>query len=251
MDQQTVLDYFNADPVVRHYVDAATRIGLWRSEAKVFQRVFEPEQTLLELGCGTGRIAFGLSELGFRHVMGVDNAKEMIRWARHLAKTMEYPVHFRAGDATDLEFGDRLVDGAIFGFNGLMQIPREANRRQAMAEVFRVLKPGAYFVFTTHDRDMSKHRSFWERERLRWRRGTQKAELDEYGDRFEATPLGDLYIHVPAIAQIEAAAREAGFRIEAQAPRSALAEEPPEVREFADECRFWVLQRPPATEGGA
>ena len=44
------------DPVaVRHFVDAATRLGLWASEEAVLTRVFDPEQTLLECGCGAGR----------------------------------------------------------------------------------------------------------------------------------------------------------------------------------------------------
>ena len=35
-------------------------------------------------------------------------------------------------------------------------------RERALSEVFRVLRPGAWFVFTTHDRDCSTHRDFLE-----------------------------------------------------------------------------------------
>ena len=244
MDRDTVLQYFDSPAVVEHYADAAARIGLWRSEEKIFTRLFEKEQTLLELGCGAGRIAFGLYELGYRHVLATDYSREMIKRARHMAKVLEYSVPFRVCDATALEFEDGVFDGALFGFNGLMQIPGAPQRTKALAEIRRVLRPGAWFVFTSHDRDSGKHRTFWEKEKRAWRKGAQREELDDFGDRFESTELGDLFIHVPTIAEMEAALKAAGFRIEVNVPRHSVANEPPEVRAFSDDCRFWVVQRP-------
>lgn len=244
MDCETVLRYFDSRGVVDHYAEAAARVGLWRSEEKIFERVFGHEDSILELGCGAGRIAFGLHELGFRNVIGVDYAKEMVRRARHMAKLLEYSVPFRVGDATGLEFDDSIFDGVIFGFNGLLQIPKTERRDRALGEILRVLRPGGWFVFTAHDRANPKHRKFWEAEKRRWRRGGRKPELDEFGDRFEQTDLGPLYIHIPTITEMEAALKRAGFRIEAHVPRSAVANEPSAVREFSDECRFWVAQKP-------
>lgn len=249
MDRETVLRYFDSEEVVEHYARAAGRVGLWRSEEKIFRRVFSPADSILELGCGAGRISFGLHELGFRNLLGVDYARGMVRRARQLARVLEYPVPFRVGDATDLEFGEGVFDGAIFGFNGIMQIPGSGNRQTAFGEVFRVLRPGAWFVFTTHDRESPRHRTFWEREKVRWRKERQKPELDEFGDRFEPTDLGDLFIHVPSVEEVRTVVKNAGFRIEADAPRSALANESPEVREFSDECRFWVVRKPEAPAG--
>lgn len=250
MDPETVLDYFNSDDVVEHYAEAAARVGLWRSEEKIFSRLFKVDDSLLELGCGCGRIALGLAELGYRNLIGVDVARSMVNRARHLARMLERRVPFRVGDATRLEFEDNIFDGAIFGFNGLMQIPKRTERERALAEVFRVIRPGAWFAFTTHDRDNPRFRTFWESEKVRWRRAKQGPELDEYGDRFESTPLGDLFIHVPTIEEVRGMLKGAGFRIEADVPRSAIANEPPEVREFSDECRFWVAQKPEPSGAG-
>jgi len=243
-----VLKYFDSDIVVDHYAEAAARVGLWRSEEKVFTRLFRKEDSLLELGCGAGRIAFGLHELGYRNLLATDYSRQMIKRARHMAQVLDYAIPFRVGDATALEFEDAIFDGAIFGFNGLMQIPVAANRMRALREIHRVLRPGAWFTFTTHDRENPRFKKFWEQEKLRWRRARQQPELDDFGDRFEPTELGELYIHVPTIREMESALKEAGFRIEANVPRSVLANESPAVREFSDECRFWIAQKPPAAE---
>ncbi|MFO7724755.1 MAG: hypothetical protein R6V45_04320, partial [Oceanipulchritudo sp.] len=66
-----VRDFYDADRVVDHYRQATANIGLWRSEERVFRSVFGEDDRLLELGTGTGRIALGLEEAGYRHIMGL------------------------------------------------------------------------------------------------------------------------------------------------------------------------------------
>lgn len=240
-----VRDYFDSQTVTDHYVNATIRIGLWKSEEAIFGKVFrDPEASLIELGCGTGRIAIGLHELGYRHIIGVDLSRPMVKEARRIAQMLDHRIPFHVGDATQLAFEDNLFDGAIFGFNGLMQIPGRANRQAAFREVFRILRPGAWFVFTTHDRDNPKFRHFWTDEQRLWRRGEQDPDLLEFGDRYEDTPLGRLFIHVPTKDEVIADAKAAGFRMEADILRSQVATERPETREFSDDCRFWVVQKP-------
>ena len=235
--------YFGAPAVVAHYARSASELGLWRSEEKVFTRLFQPEQSILELGCGAGRIAIGLYELGYRNVLASDFSREMVAGARHLAKMLEYAIPFRVCDATELEFEANVFDGAIFGFNGLMQIPSQAGRERALSEVRRVLRPGAWFCFTTHDRERSPHQAFWAAEQARWAAGTQRAELEVFGDRAETTEDGLHFMHVPTQAEMTQLLEKVGFRLEATAMRSELAQEPAAVEAFADDCRFWVVQK--------
>ena len=246
MDAKDVKAYFDAEGVVDHYAKAATELGLWLSEEKIFTRIFDPKDSLLELGCGAGRIAIGLYELGYRNVLATDYAREMVARARRLAEVLEYSIPFRVADATALEFEDDVFDGAIFGFNGLTQIPQAGQRAQALREILRVLRPGALFVFTTHDREQSAHRDFWAAETLRWEYGTEKPELDDFGDRTEPTDHGTHFMHVPTVAEMQALLAEVGFRLEASVMRSELAQESVEVEAFADDCRFWVVQKPTA-----
>jgi len=245
VDSARVLDYFQGEKVLEHYSLAATSVGLWLSEEKVFERVFpEKNSSLIELGCGCGRIASGMWELGYVNLMATDFSRKMIERARRMIRVLGYGIHLRVEDATRLSFDDDLFDGAIFGFNGLMQIPGRLNRVRAMSEAFRVLRRGGYFDFTSHDRDAAKWKKFWKRERMIWRKGRQKQELLEFGDRFEETDMGELFIHVPTREEVRKDLRKVGFKVELDVLRSQLANESLRVREFSDDCRFWIARKP-------
>lgn len=244
METEAVKAYFENEEIVEHYAHAAGRLGLWRSEERIFTRLFKQEDSLLELGAGAGRIAIGLYELGYRNILATDYSRAMVKRARDLCKVLEYPIPFHVADACRLKFEDAVFDGAIFGFNGLMQIPQAADRKQALSEIFRMLIPGAWFSFTTHDRDRSMHQEFWQAEQARWAQGQQDVGLERFGDRAEPAHGGVHFMHVPTVAEMESLLREVGFRVEASVMRSELTEEPEEVTAFSDDCRFWVVQKP-------
>jgi len=241
---EQIRSYYEDADVVDHYRRATANIGLWRSEESVFERVFRRDDRILELGTGTGRIAIGLAEIGYRHLLGIELSRGMLQEARRIARVLESTAAFQRGDATGLKFEDGLFDGAIFGFNGLMQIPGRQNRERALREIHRVVRPGGAFVFTTHDRQVSKFRKFWQNEQRRWETGKQKPELHEFGDRWEDTPMGPLYIHVPIPEEVRALLQATGWKAEWDSLRSAIATEPPDVCQFSDECRFWVARKP-------
>lgn len=243
MRADQVKAYFESEAVVEAYARAAGRVGLWRSEEKIFTRLFQKEDALLELGCGAGRIAIGLHELGYQHIMATDYAKAMVQRARHLAKVLEFRIPFRVANALQLEFEDGIFDGAIFGFNGLMQIPGSANREAALKEIHRVLRQGAWFALTTHDRERSDYPDFWAAEKVRWAEGRQSDQIEDFGDRAEVMDEGVHYMHVPSVDEMKALIESTGFRLEATVMRSELGEEPDEVLQFSDDCRFWIVQK--------
>jgi ubiquinone/menaquinone biosynthesis C-methylase UbiE len=236
--------YFEDEDVVEHYRRAVANIGLWKSETTVFKRLFDTNDRILELGAGTGRISIGLAQLGYKHLLGVELSREMVKEARRIVKLLELSVAFQQGDATRLKFEDDLFDGAIFGFNGLMQIPGREERRKALREIHRVIRPGGAFCFTTHDRLNPRFRKFWKDEQARWNKGKQKPELLEFGDRWEKTDLGPLYIHVPTPDDMRAELQLTGWKCEWDRLRSSIAHESPATRQFSDECRFWVARKP-------
>ena len=244
MDIKNVKAYFESDGVVDYYAKASVELGLWASEEKIFTRLFSPDDSILELGCGAGRIAIGLYELGFRNLLATDYARNMVGKTRDLAKRLDYAIHSRVADATQLDFEDTIFDGAIFGFNGLMQIPKSAQRERALIEVFRVLRPGAWFVFTTHDRNCSTHRDFWKAETVRWEYGKEKPELEDFGDRTEQTAHGVHFMHVPTVGEMQLLLTRVGYHIEVSLMRSELVKEPAEVEAFSDDCRFWIVKKP-------
>ncbi|MDG1138087.1 MAG: class I SAM-dependent methyltransferase [Opitutales bacterium] len=240
-----VLGYYAEPLVLQHYEDATEKVGLWNSEEMILKRVFNNQDSkLLELGCGTGRISFGLYKLGYRKLKATDFSKKMIRAAKVFNQKFKTAVEFQTQDATALNFEDKSFDGVIFGFNGLMQIPGLDNRRKAIAESFRVLRQGGYFIFTAHDRTLPKWKKFWIAERKKWNTGKQDPNLLEFGDRFEETPKGKLFIHVPHVTELRSDLQAAGFVVERDVLRSKLVDESPLTLKYSDECRFWICRKP-------
>ncbi|MCH8474199.1 MAG: class I SAM-dependent methyltransferase [Opitutales bacterium] len=246
VDSSAVQSWFADQRALQHYTEAVKNVGLWRSEEKVLRQIFSPDQTLLDLGTGTGRVAFGLYEIGYDKVMGVDACRPMIQEARHLNKLLEYRVSFRVEDAGKLSFEENLFDGVIFAFNGLMQIPGKAERSQAVKEVFRVLRPGGHFVFTTHDRDHWRLREFFANQARVWSENKQDPRLREFGDNLFDSREGTIFMHLPDRDEVCSLLDENGFLLLFDAMREEIANEPSEVRNFADECRFWIARKPDA-----
>lgn len=245
VDEKKVLSYFEDNRILDHYEKATRRIGLWASEELVFRKCFpNNKEEILELGCGVGRISFSLWMLGYENLTASDVSKKMVMRALKIQKERSSKINFLPADATQLSFETNSFDGVIFGFNGLMQIPHRKNRKKAILECFRVLRPNGMFVFTSHDRSLPKWKKFWENERKKWRIGSQDKELLEFGDRYGDTPNGKLFIHVPDTLEMRKDLKEVGFLLERDVLRSRLAVESQMVKDFSDECRFWIARKP-------
>ena len=246
MDPERVKQYFSERRIVESYARATTVVGLWESERIIFSKVLRKDDRILDLGTGTGRIAIALYKAGYVRITGVDYSRKMIREARRLAHSLRCEIPFLVGDARSLPFPDEHFNSVIFGFNGLMHVPGREKRVRVMGEILRVLKRGGAFVFTTHDRNSRRHRGFWRQERIRWRRGAQNRELDDFGDRCEEVREGVHFIHVPSAEETRLDLKASGFKVEADCLRSQIANESLVVRAFSDECRFWIARRPTA-----
>lgn len=247
----TVRADFNDLQAVVHYTRAAHQLGLWESERILIERFFPDRAVrLLEAGCGAGRVTLGLWALGYRQLVAFDFASELVDQARSLAlERHAEAIAFLHADATDLAECRPLVDsmpfgGALFLFNGLMQIPGRKNRRAALKELHRVCGPGAPLLFTTHDREASPtERAMWRLEALRWKQGTQNPRLVEFGDRYFEDEAGRTFMHLPDRAEILADLKATGWKHTFDAMRQEIAKESAAVRAFSDECRFWCAQR--------
>ncbi|HET7535132.1 MAG TPA: class I SAM-dependent methyltransferase [Candidatus Didemnitutus sp.] len=247
---ETVRADFNAIDTVVHYARAAHFLGLWESERVLIERYF-PDRgaALLEAGCGAGRATVGLWHLGYHRLTAFDFAEEMIDQAKSLASEHGITgIAFLHADATDLRkchiIDDTSFDGALFLFNGLMQIPGRERRRAAMSELHRACRRGAIFIFTTHDRDADPvERAAWAREAIVWARGEQSPRLLEFGDRYFNHDHGCTFMHLPTRAEILEDLASTGWLPVADALRDELARERRAVRDFSDNCRFWVAKK--------
>lgn len=143
---ETNVESFSTEEMVDHYTDR-TEAGLFEVEREIVSRYFaEREARVLDVGCGTGRTTRPLADLGF-DVVGVDISEEMVVRAREL-----FPdISFEVADVTDLDFDDDSFDYVLFAHNGIDYVHPSSERRRAFEELGRVLKPGGYLAFSTHN----------------------------------------------------------------------------------------------------
>lgn len=251
ISSETVRSDFNDVNTVVHYARAAHFLGLWKSERLLIARWFpDLAAPLLEAGCGAGRVTIGLSEMGYERVWAFDFAEELLEQARSLvAERGVQGVHLFHGDATCLQRRPGMPSafgGALFMFNGLMQIPGRQNRRAALRCLHALCAPDAPLLFTTHDRDESpREQALWRVEAARWDAGLQDPRLVEFGDRYFEDETGRTFMHLPDRTEILADLVSTGWIHLQDELRRDVASESRAVRDFSDECRFWVARRGP------
>jgi SAM-dependent methyltransferase len=248
---ETVRADFNAPESVRHYARATGKVGLWNSERLLLARHFpDAAAPLLEAGCGTGRVTLALAAEGYADLTGFDFAEGLLGAARHLAAERGVAgVAFHHADATALDacpdLAGRSFAGVLFLFNGLMQIPGRERRRAALRGLHALARPGAPLLLTTHDRDDEPgERRHWARQAQIWARGEQDPSLLEFGDRYFVDDDGyRVFMHLPDRKEILEDLAATGWTHVWDEMRRRVSPEPKAVRDFSDECRFWVARR--------
>lgn len=243
MEDSVNLAYFSDARVVMDYARAAVNVGLWESEKFLFEKYLPRSTKILELGCGAGRVALGLSSIGYTDITATDFAPPMVEIAQEICPRERFGIKFSVADATALSFPEKSFDAVIFAFNGLQMIPKKERRSQALKEIFRVLQDGGTFIFTGHDRSLSARREHWENERERWETGHRDPALDDFGDWNHSTESGTMFIHSADPEELRTELEELGFSVLFSELRSRICTEPPIVRDFSDDTRFWVLQK--------
>jgi SAM-dependent methyltransferase len=106
---------------------------------------------LLDVPCGFGRHAVPLARAGYR-VTGVDRSEPLLAEARRRAGGERRPKLVRA-DYRELPFRDGSFDAALNLFSSLGYLGDEEDTR-ALAEIRRVLRPGARLVVELMHRDL-------------------------------------------------------------------------------------------------
>ena len=97
--------------------------------------------TVLEIGCGAGRMTRMLSGT-FAHVVASDVSPDMIEYAR--ARVTQENVEWRLSNGVDLPAADASVD-AVFSCHVFQHFPDTRAQLATFAEIGRILKPGGSF----------------------------------------------------------------------------------------------------------
>ncbi len=95
---------------------------------------------ILDVGCGTGEDVRALAQRVGKtgRVVGVDISETMITEARRRAEGLNLPVEYRVADVQLLDFPDSTFDGC----RTCRVLIHMENPRQALAEIFRVVRSG-------------------------------------------------------------------------------------------------------------
>jgi len=116
----------------------------FNEDIKPSERVRGKGSTILDLGCGTGRLTFNMPE-DFYWTIGTDISGEMIKQANDwLVPENLDTIKFLETDGYTLPLGDNLVDVA-FSYLVFQHMRTKEMVESNFKEVFRVLKPGGIF----------------------------------------------------------------------------------------------------------
>lgn len=238
---------YNHDANIKRYGEAIENVGLWNSEKIIFSKYIKKEDKILDLGCGAGRTTFNLYKNGYKNIIGLDIADKLIDFAKSYSNKKNLNISFVVGDATKLNYSDNSFDVVIFSFNGMQCIPGLENRRNVLKEVYRILKPGGYYIFTAHDRhdpNNPQYLPFWEKIENNWENGIKESSVECLGDLITTDPSGEeAFIHFSTIDELKKFINEQPFKIVEYDYSYNIADEDDDTKNFSGDTVFWVLQK--------
>lgn len=125
-----------------------------------------PDETILDIGCGVGRLTRVIAKRA-RRVVALDVSAEMLSRAQALNAELDN-VSWVQGDGTSLAgVGDSSVDGCV-SLVVFQHIPDPAITLGYVREMGRVLRPGGWAAFQlSNDPSIHRARGGWERRRQR------------------------------------------------------------------------------------
>lgn len=105
------------------------------------------EGNVLDLACGTGRLAIPMAQKGF-NVVGLDASKPMLTLAREKSKKL--PIKWIQGDIRNFQLNETF-DLILMAGNAFQALLSEEDQIQMLNCVRKHLKPSGLFVFNTRN----------------------------------------------------------------------------------------------------
>jgi SAM-dependent methyltransferase len=212
-------DYVHHQGIADDYDAYFASNSLFEHDERVLAEYFQPRGIVADLGCGTGRALVPLVRAGHKG-LAVDLSAHMLRIVREKAELEGLPITCVLANLVELDcLADESVDHAMCLFSTLGMIRGRANRKQALAHIRRILKPGGRFVLHVHNywynlRDPVG--PFWLLKNL----VTAPLSRDvEVGDKwYPYRGLPSMFLHVFRWRELAADLRCAGFTILKRTP---------------------------------
>lgn len=111
--------------------------GYVQSAHQLVDAVVEEDDSVLDLGCGTGLVAHIAAQRA-AHVVGIDHSIGMLHRAQRKGRHLDN-VYYVLGDCRAMPFREEF-DVILSSF--MLVILKEAERRAVLRDAFRLLRPG-------------------------------------------------------------------------------------------------------------
>lgn len=127
----------------------------------IFQTFVAPEQSILDVGCGYGRVIRILQKEGYQKITGVDVSSEMVKSARKNCPGCQIQIQSERGI---LAFPGEAFE-ALLLCGVLTCIADNREQERLVSECFRVLKPGGIlyvndFLLNTDMRNVQRYEGY-------------------------------------------------------------------------------------------
>ena len=194
-------DYFQGHPL--HAVDGPL----------VESRFREPG-AIVDLGCGIGRMSLRFARKGF-DVVSVELSFAMLETLKRQADAESLKIRRVRANLCRLGcFPDRTFDYALSMFSTLGMIRGRSARSQALAEAFRILKPGGRLALHAHNLWLNLRNPQGRTWLLSQIAPRLLGRWDAGDRRMTYRGIPDMEVHLFTWGELRGELRRAGFRIE-------------------------------------
>jgi ubiquinone/menaquinone biosynthesis C-methylase UbiE len=235
--------YFSNENIVDYYKDVIENVGLWNSEKTIISKYSNLNSKILDIGCGVGRLSFGLLKEGYKNIYGIDISHKMIIQANNMNKLYNSNIIFSCQDASDMNFNNNYFDVTIFSFNGLCTIPFKEKRFKVLKEINRVLKNDGIFIFMADDQRMNiKYKEHWETELNKWATQSQDKRLYDFGDIIFKDQGEEAFFHFFGKDELIELLNKSGFILLNSISMNSFKENE-NIKSFCPKGRFWITKK--------
>ncbi|MDH3891493.1 MAG: class I SAM-dependent methyltransferase [candidate division Zixibacteria bacterium] len=148
----------SADRLRRCYDMAPPRVVQYlKAEVEHVLGSIGSQSTVLELGCGYGRVLNRLAEKA-THCLGIDTSRGSLSTARELLE-QQSNLQLAQMDAVDTALATASFDVVVCIQNGISAF--HVDQRALMQEAVRITRPGGVALFSTYAERFWEHRLEW------------------------------------------------------------------------------------------
>lgn len=186
-----------------------TRKYLWE-DFKYFGEYVKAGDRVLDAGCGNGRLSEIFQKIKVDYI-GLDSSPNLIRLAKRL-----YPEYkFIVGEITNLPFAENSF-AAVFSVAVFQHLPSRKLRLRALKDIYRVLRPGGFFIMTNWNLWQGQFRGLRFKYNFKKIFGLNKMDFNDFLKAWKS-PAGEIlaerYLHAYRLEEIEKLLSESGFKI--------------------------------------